>query len=639
MSEEIDLRVENQILRERLARAEDELALALRAVVEHVPAFLAVITPEGRMVATGRTSEAFGSVIGRSVFEFTAPEEHGLMRDVYARACATRQPQKYESTAYGENGEPNHSFLVQVIPIVEDDAVARLVLLPTDITERVRLERSLGLSEQKLRLAVDAAQMGLWSWNIPRNEVQWDQRSLEIFGTSVPPRDYDRYMALVHPDDRALVGGFIERALTTGSSTPFEHRLAPRGDGIERWTLCTSTVLRDEAGAPAQLMGGVLDITAQKHATAHLRRAQRVEALGQLSAGLAHNFNNLLGAIIPNVELALEHASPEQEASLSAALGASIQARDLIKRLMAVTAPRVADAPRSCDPRDVVERAVELCRHSFPRQIEIAATIDPRVGHVRMDAGDLDQVVLNLLFNARDALEPVTGRERRVEIVVEPCAAADGRNGRSTSEVCLRVRDNGVGMAEDVAGRIFEPFFTTKPAHRGAGLGLADVLVRVRDANGRLDCQSALGVGTTFTVVLPATAPVREPASAGASRARGSGGETILIVDDEAALRAVVGRLLTRRGYRVLEASGAEEARAVLRERAGEVRLVLLDQSMPQETGPEALPSLKQLSDAPVVLFTGGITSLPPGAAALLEKPAQAEDLLRLVQDLIAPAA
>jgi PAS domain S-box-containing protein len=626
-----DLREENRVLRERLEELERKALergdAVARALVEHAPMFLTAITPEGRFLATGRPSEAFGSVVGRTVWEFAPADQHDLMRDAYARACASRQAATYEAVGFGENGEPDHTYLVRVVPLVEGDAVSVLVIIPTDITERVRLERSLSFSEQKLRLAVDSTQIGLWSWDLARNVIAWDRRVLDIFGTDEAPADYDSYLAHVHPEDRAFVRESVAKARDAKEQSAFEHRLAPRADGRERWVMCSGTMLRDETGAPILFMGGVLETTAQKHAAAQLQRAQRVEALGQLSGGLAHNFNNLLGVIIPNLELALSEPDAREE-TLVAALGAATQARDLIKRLMTVTAPREA-APGACDLRAVVERAVALCRASFPREIELTITIAPSadLGHARMSASDLEQIVLNLLFNARDALEGVTGRARRIDVTVDRAAGGD---------LQVRVRDNGIGMTQAVAARVFEPFFTTKPNHRGAGLGLADALVRVRDVEGRLECQSVAGQGTTFTVTLPpATSPAAPATAPTTPVARRAAGETILIVDDEPAVRAAVGRLLTRQGYSVLEANDAREARDVLRERAREVRLVLLDQSMPHESGPEALPSLRALCDAPIAMFTGGMGELPPGAAALLEKPAQSAELLRVVEKLI----
>jgi two-component system cell cycle sensor histidine kinase/response regulator CckA len=625
---------QNRVLRERLERLEraqpgvvDPL---LQTIVAHAPAFMAAITPDGRLVATGRTSAAFGSVIGRSVFEFTEPAEHALMRRAYARVCETKQPLIYESTGQGENGEPNHTYVVRAVPVIEDDTVKTIVLIPTDITDRVRLERSLEHSEAKLRFAVAATRMGLWSWDIERDEVTWDERVLEIFGVSEPPADQLQYLALIHPDDRSLVRSALEQAIRTGVYAPFEHRLAQPMNGVERWVLGTGTVLKNSDGQATGLMGGALDITAQKGVAAQLQRAQRVEALGQLTAGLAHNFNNLLGAIIPNIELGLQHAASLDPAPLAAALDASLQARDLVKKLTSLTRQRPTATARWSDPREVLERAVAICRATFPREIQLTLGLPPEPRCVGIDASDLDQVVLNLLFNARDALEPPTGRSRLIEIVLD-----DVSEPGHERQVRLRVRDNGAGMSEDVRARIFEPFFTTKPAHRGSGLGLADAVLRLQDAAGKLECHSVAGQGTTFTVLLPeAPAPTGKPAP-GAAAPLASNGETILIVDDEAGVRTAIGRLLTQKGYEVLEAESAEHARATLSARGAAVSLILLDQSMPNESGPEALPSLKRLTDAPIVLFTGGVGEVPPGIAGLLEKPALAADLLKMVHDLI----
>ena len=261
---------------------------------------------------------------------------------------------------------------------------------------------------------------------------------------------------------------------------------------------------------------------------------------------------------------------------------------------------------------------------------QVTQTLAPNVGHVAMDASDLDQVVLNLLFNARDALEQTSGRPRRIEVTLD---RAPGPG--AAPPVRLRVRDNGTGMSEATRARVFEPFYTTKPAHRGGGLGLADAMVRVRAAEGELECQSTEGEGTTFVLLLPEAPPPGKSAAPAGAPPAGSSGETILIVDDERDVRVAVARLLRRQGYQVIEAGSADEARAALSAHGPAVKLVLLDHSMPRESGPEALPSLKRLSDAPVVLFTGGAADLPPGAAALLEKPALAADLLRTVHDLI----
>jgi two-component system cell cycle sensor histidine kinase/response regulator CckA len=239
--------------------------------------------------------------------------------------------------------------------------------------------------------------------------------------------------------------------------------------------------------------------------------------------------------------------------------------------------------------------------------------------------------VLNLLFNARDALERAQTRRRVIELAVE---RVDGLAGEAR-QLALRVRDNGVGMSASVRARLFEPFFTTKPGNRGSGLGLADSLMRVRAAGGTLECESLPGEGTTFVLRLPEVPPPRE-AAAVVPAPSGSRGETVLIVDDEPAVSAAVARLLRRQGYVVLEARDAAAARATLAAQGAVVQLVLLDHSMPNESGPEALPSLRALTAAPIVLFTGGVADLPPGAAGLLQKPVDAAELLETVRDTIA---
>ncbi|HEY0706225.1 MAG TPA: ATP-binding protein, partial [Polyangia bacterium] len=456
----------------------------------------------------------------------------------------------------------------------------------------------------------------------------WDDRMLEIFGAKAAPADYAHFLALIHPDDRDLVQAAIAKALETGVFTPFEHRIL-HPDGLEHWVLGTGTVLRNDSGRSAQLMGGALDITEQKRMTAQLQRAQRVEALGQLTAGLAHNFNNLLVAIIPNLEMAMDDASEGQKPLISSALSASLQARDLIKRLMSITGRAASGPSNTSDARVVLERAVALCQATFPRQIEMSLTIAPDVGHVSIEASDFEQVALNLLCNARDALERVSNGPRLIDVSLDRVTATDPRSVR------LRVRDTGPGMSSAVQERVFEPFFTTKSVQHGSGLGLSDALVRVRAAGGTLECQSSEGAGATFTLMLreaPSPKPTAPPASAAPE---GSHGETILLVDDEPSVRAVVARILTQEGYQVLEAENADEGRALLSAHGERIKLVLLDQSMPRESGPEALPSFKRLSGAPVVMFSGTAVDVPPGATAVLEKPTTVAELLRLVHDLV----
>jgi two-component system, cell cycle sensor histidine kinase and response regulator CckA len=498
-----------------------------------------------------------------------------------------------------------------------------------DITERVRLERSLLESEQTLRLAVDAARMGLWRWDSAQDQLTWDARTCEIFGVDAAPASYRDYLQLIHPDDRALVERVVREAQLTGMFPTVEHRLATSREDDGRWLLAAGKVLVDAEGRATGLLGGVLDISEQKRWARQLQRAERVEALGQLTAGIAHNFNNLLAAILPNVELALLDAQENIRPLLAAALDASLQARDLIKSLISLAGRPGAQAKAEpSDPGEVVKRLERLCLLTFPREIELQTSIEPGVEMVAMPASDLEQVLLNLLLNARDAVLEAPAGPRRIQILVD--SIADPRRTR------IRVVDSGVGMSDAVRDQIFVPFFTTKPLHRGTGLGLANALSRVREAAGQLDCDSRLGSGSTFTLLVPESAPSvaqNSPSSVQALGAREA--ETLLVVDDEPMVRSVVARLLGRQRYTIVEAGSAAQARELLRQHGSRVRLILLDQSMPGESGLEALPSLHELSSAPVVLFTGLATEIPAGVAALLEKPARPAELLRTVRECL----
>jgi two-component system, cell cycle sensor histidine kinase and response regulator CckA len=630
-----ELLEQNRLLRERVAALEGAatsgLDPALVALVANAPGFMNVITVDGRIVATGRTSEGFGSVIGRSMFEFIDERYHGAVREALKRVCDSQIATEYELVGYGENGEPGHTWFTRVIPIVDGGVVKAMVMVPTDITERVRLQRSLEESEHAMRVTLDATRMGLWRWDMVSDEIRWDARVRQIFGVTETPQTVQEYMRLIHADDHPLLERVIREAITLGSFPTFEHRVHVPEGTPDRFVLASGAVIKDAQGKPTAIIGGVLDITEQKRMTLQFERAERVQALGQLTAGIAHNFNNLLAAILPNLEIAKRESPEPVQRRLSIALDASLQARELVKSLLTFAGKR---SPQATDPslvKDVVGRIDSICRVTFPREIALVQHVADDVRAVAIPPSDLEQVLLNLLFNARDAVLDTTDRARRIEIRVDRMPEAV-----EPRRVRFRVIDNGVGMSAAVRGQIFEPFFTTKPPHRGSGLGLANALARVREAHGTLECESELGVGTTFTFLV-AEAPLKAtgPAHSLPPQAKTGAGELILVVDDEPLVRNVAAHVLKNEGYETVEAGSAQEARAVLDAQGDKVRLVLLDMSMPMESGVEALPTLRARCAAPIVFFTGWATDVPQGAAAVITKPARSHELCRVVRAVL----
>ncbi|HSU42170.1 MAG TPA: ATP-binding protein [Polyangiaceae bacterium] len=625
---------ELKVLRERVVQLERAMSTRsdplLAALLQNAAAFLTVITPEGRLMATGRESEGFGSVVGRSVLEFTPPGSHDTVMQALAKVNETLQPVTYEAAGYGENGEPDHVYQVRAVPIVAEGRVESIVVVPTDITERVRLERSLRESNESLRLAVAASGMGFWRWDVAGDVIYWDPRLCEIYGVEQAPPDYRRYVELIHPEDLPIVEAAVRRALEQGTYPTTEHRIIRASDGAERWFLAAATVGRDEGGRPVLLHGGGLDITDRKQLARQLELAERVQAVGQLAAGIAHNFNNLLAVIVPTLSLAVEEPTPEDTSALRAALTAALQARELVQSMFALTAAPDALAGGSADASDVVKRTVAMCRATFPREIDISCSIEPAPAPVGVEASSLEQIVLHLLTNARDAIEAQPRGVAEIRVMV-------GYPRENAAGVArITIADSGVGMNDETRSRIFDPFFTTKARQRGTGLGLATVAARVRDARGTIECRSEPARGTTFSLELPlrSSSPSPQAEQRAPMPARLSG--RVLVVDDEDLVRATLRRILKRAGLEVLEAASAPEARALLEQTP--VDLVVLDDSMPYESGLAAVPSLRARTHAPFVLFTGHAPAVPDGVAALVRKPARPDELLRVVHDLLAKA-
>lgn len=628
-----DVEAELRVLRERIAQLENATSARtdplLGALLENSSSFLMVVTPDGRFIATGRESPAYGSVVGRSILEFIEPSSRPVALAALERVRTTRQAVSYETEGYGEEGEPGHVYQVRAVPLMTGDEVTAVVVVPTDVTARVHMERSLRENAEALRLAADATGIGFWHWDIEKNLLTWDARMLELFGVEQTPADYLSYQALIHPEDLRIVRDAVTHALERGTYPTNEHRIIRPSDGTERWVLGSARVTCNEDGRPVRLQGGALDITQRKQLARHLEQAERVQAVGQLAAGIAHNFNNLLAVILPNLAMAVDDPTEQDAEGLRAALTAAEQARQLVASMLALSVGD-ANTQGATNVTEVVTRTVQMCRATFPRQIDIVVRSAQLPGCVHLASSGLEQVLLNLLTNARDALACVSERQLRIDVSVQHVPPPQNEFGTpGLGSARLTVGDNGIGMSEEVRRRIFDPFFTTKPPQRGSGLGLATVAARVRDAGGTVECSSKPGMGTMFEVLLPLEPGTSDAPRVLPPRGRPSLRGRVLLVDDEVLVRSTVRRVLESAGLTVEEASNTSEARAVLDR--GTVDLVLLDHSMPVESGVAALPSLRARTRAPIVLFTGHMPQLPAGVTRVLHKPASAEELLSAV--------
>ena len=377
-----------------------------------------------------------------------------------------------------------------------------------------------------------------------------------------------------------------------------------------------------------------------------LLHAQKMEAVGELSAGIAHNFNNMLGAVVGNLELVMMEDLGEAREYLEEAVASCQEAADIVKQLLVFSRrSEIAREPVPIYP--LVEQVMGICRRTFDRKIEIDVQGDTSEWAVMGDRGQLYQAFLNLCINARDAVEDLVRNDgkRLPRIALEVgrvhlnAAERDAHpEARPGPYVRLTIADNGSGMDAEIRERIFEPFFTTKEMGRGTGLGLAIVYSVMEQHGGWIDVQSSPGDGTTFQILLPARAAVQSepPATRETGLIRGT--ETLLIVDDEPSVRSMQSSLLTRCGYTILTAQDGEEGVAVLDREKEEIDLVLLDLSMPRMSGLQALSRMRTIKPGIKVIVQTGYIDEVIGLEETVEviaKPFQVRNLLATLRRVL----
>jgi PAS domain S-box-containing protein len=633
------LRAAEAELRERATRAEKELhaSRALHAAtIESLPFDFWARDREGYCFSQNSTARAnWGDLLDKR------PQDTPLRAEVIEAWLANHRRALAGEIVRGDveyrgGGEARYVHSV-LAPIRMGDGIVGTLGVNIDVTELRRALSALRESEAKLRMAVDAAGVGLWSWDPVRDEVVWEPALSAIFGlpTGASPAGREGYLALVHPDDRGRAAAKIAEGVASGRWED-EYRIV-RADGAVRWVLAKGIVIGE--GETTRIVGAVIDVTERRLRDEQLRQSQKLEAVGQLTAGIAHNFNNMLMGVLPNLELATQRAPHDLLSLLDTATQSARRAAELVRKLMTYTG-RGRPAARTVEEVGaLVGHAVDLCRTTFDRRIAFEQEYETGA-RARVDATQVEQAVVNVLINARDALDGPHLDAPKVDVSVGVVVAgADEIGGQEGDHVRIRIRDNGSGMDAATAARIYEPFFTTKGAGKGTGLGLATTHAILREHGGFVTCESARGKGTTFSLYLPRDPSPLTRGRTAPERSRTRGTETILVVDDEPPVRRVVSTILRSAGYVAHEAGSGTEALALLADRdfAGRVALVLLDVSMPGLSRHELRSRLRELTRARVVYFTGYALDAADADAddAVLQKPATEDEILRTVRRMI----
>jgi len=630
------------VSRDVTARRRAEAALRasearFRAFVDHSPAPAWITDTSGRFVYLNGTCQRTlrfptGDAVGRTVFDlFTESHAREYMANTRA-AAAYGTVVEAEEPCVRADGSAGW-FLVYRFPLPNDNGANLIGGVAVDITDRTRTEVALRQSESRYRELFRTSPLPMWIY---------DTRSLQFLAVNdaaVQQYGYteEEFLGLTIKDIRpkedvtALLAALPELP-PVASHGVWRHR--SKDGRIIDVEVNSHTLQFDRRPARCVL---ARDVTEQRRLEGQLRQAQKMEAVGRLAGGVAHDFNNLLTAILGFTEVLLDGLKPERITAIVPAdlRGAAEEVRkagekaaDLTRQLLAFSRRQILQA-RVLDLRGIVTDMENILRRVIGEDVALETVRADEPLPVMADPGQLERVILNLAVNARDAM-PHGGRLTigTAAAKLSPDDLHDHPDLRPGEYAILTVSDNGVGMDAATKARLFEPFFTTKKVGEGTGLGLATVYGVVKQSGGDISVRSAPGEGTTFTLFLPTS---KQPAAGGKPEApptapASASQETVLVVEDDDAVRVLVRLVLTRQGYQVLEARDGESAFTLVNSHDGPIHLLVSDVVMPGVSGPDLAAKVTVLRPDLRVLFLSGYTEdevfrRGGGTAAFLHKP------------------
>jgi PAS domain S-box-containing protein len=606
-----------------------------RAIIESAEDPIFIADRDGRYIYGNRraaanlglTQEQF---VGKSVDELFPPDVAAAFREGCRQVIDSGETLKSEDHLVVDGVEFWSSTLMQPLR----DASGRVTAVQgivRDIASRKRAEIALQASEERLRQVIRASNIGIFDLDFARQTIFWSPEQRAIWGWGVDePIAWDEHLAYIHPDDLAIVNAASVAAHDQPDGVfELEHRIVTKVGSSDRWVIVRAQAFfrdNDPERRPIRVVGATRDITDEKRSQAEraelqtqLLQSQKLESVGRLAGGIAHDFNNILNIIIGCAEMAASEVDP---AAVSGYLGeilkAATRSADLTRQLLGF-ARRQTVIPRVVDLNDFVSASLKMLRRLIGEHVSLSWHPGADVWPVRIDPVQVDQILVNLIANARDAI----GEAGAVVIHSEnvPTSSTFMYAGLPMGEyVRLAVVDNGKGMDADTQSHLFEPFYTTKAAGRGTGLGMASVDGIVRQNGGMITVASEVGRGTTVNVFLPrvVTSSARDGVAHGDITHRGT--ETILLVEDEPALLRLATRSLESLGYTVLSASRPDQALTLARTHHGPVHMLVTDVVMPGMNGRTLAERLLEAAPHLKCLFMSGYSDGVMGLGDVLEE-------------------
>ncbi len=560
-------------------------------------------------------------------FYFNAAEREGLL----ARLRAEGQLNNCEVCLRRPDGTP--VWVLENVSLLEEKGGPVLEGTIVDITAQKRTEEALRASEAKYRTVVENLDQSIFLKDAGLRFVAANPSFCRSVARAeadlVGKTDFDLYPH--HLAEKYRADDLVVLAEGKHLAQEEENLLG----GQSRTVRVVKTPVRDDRGRTIGVLGIFWDVTEQRALEAQLRQAQKMEAIGQLAGGVAHDFNNLLTVVLGNVSLLLPRfpqPDPQRELLLTAEQ-AALRAAELTRRLLGFSRRAMLRA-EPINLNHCVEETLRILRRTIDPRIRVEVQARPDLWTVKADSAQVNQVLMNLCLNARDAM-PEGGRlllETGHFVPDDDCLRLH-LEARPGEFVRLRVRDTGHGIAPEVKQHIFEPFFTTKEVGRGTGLGLAMVFGIVKQHHGWIDCESTIDVGTTFELYLPRHTQEAPAEAIAAARPAAPGRETILLVDDEPMIRKLGSTILGHHGYDVLLAGDGVEALEVYQQHRGRIDLVILDLTMPRLSGRDTLKRLVEMDPDVRVLFSSGYSpeQAAPGefrqVRGFIGKPYRADEL------------
>jgi PAS domain S-box-containing protein len=534
----------------------------------------------------------------------------------------------------------------RALVILSHQVVAQLELRRRLTEEREQGELAARQGLERFELVARATNDAVWDWDLRTDALWWNEGFQTLFGYEPEEIEEDStsWTSRIHPNDQESVQHGIHAIIDGGGTSWRSEYRFRRRDNTYAIVFDRGYVLRDPEGKPVRMIGAMQDITERKRLEEQLRQSQKMDAIGQLSGGIAHDFNNLLTVIQCNAMILTEdEVTKEQRAYAEDIAQAAERAASLTRQLLMVSRRQVMQ-PTELDLNSVVRNLMRMLRRIVGEDIHVYAGYSSETPLLRGDVGMLEQVLLNLVVNARDAMPrgghlTITTGVKMVD-ETEERRRPDVTAGRYA---CLEVRDTGGGVDPEALPHVFEPFFTTKPVGKGSGLGLATVYGIVTQHGGWVDVTSVPGTGTTFSVYLPMTEPEATNGLQRGSNLPGSldGTETILVVEDEDAVRLLVVNLLERHKYTVLQAASGVDALEVWERARDQIDLLLTDLVMPGGvTGRELAERLRADRPTLKVVYTSGYSTEVTGPGEPLidghnfvQKPYRPDKLMQTVRD------